>query len=537
MDANSSTNNSTNMSGQNQPLNKDLSGVQPTQKFENNLAGTSNQPLGVETFNSTQNQSKTNLTSESIQSQSATSVQPLILQSPPPPPPPPPPPSFPMENPELKPPGKGIGIKKILIILAIILAVVSFALLVVKILLPRLKNIKLPGKQVTLTYWGLWEPNSVMEGIINEFEVQNPSISVEYVQQNHREYRERLQSAIARGEGPDIFRFHNTWVPMFRDDLDKIPTDAYSSQEFQDIFYPAAVNDLKVGSSFVGIPLQIDGLALIYNKKIFNDAGKVPPSTWEELRKTAFDLTIRDQNGRLQTSGVALGTTGNIDFWSDILALMMLQNGADLSSPDEKLAADALLFYTLFSRSDKVWDSTMPNSSEAFSSGKVAMIFAPSWKILDIKAINPEIDIGIVSIPKLPNSNINWASYWVEGVSARSENKTESWKFLKYLSQKDSLEDLYKAAVTERYFGEPYGRKDMADLLRNDPFLGAYINQAMTAKSWYLCSFTHDNGINDRMIKYFEDAVNAVNNKEDAQEALLRTSQGVSQILTQYKVK
>src|SRR3990170_2259055 len=275
---------------------------------------------------------------------------------PPPPPryaPPPPPPAStsaasqttppPAESPQVMPPKRSGNIKKIFMIAAAAIGLSALAFLIVRVVLPRIQSIKvpgLPGKEIALTYWGLWEPNAVMQDVIDEYVLDHPNVKIEYVQQSHKDYRERLQSALAKGEGPDIFRFHNTWVPMLNDDLDAVPADVYSASDFQETFYPTAARDLRRGASFVGIPLETDGLALFYNKEIFKTAGKIPPTTWEDLRKTAFDLTIRDSQGRIQRAGVALGTTGNVDHWPDILGLMMLQNGANLSDPTDKLAAD-----------------------------------------------------------------------------------------------------------------------------------------------------------------------------------------------------
>jgi multiple sugar transport system substrate-binding protein len=439
------------------------------------------------------------------------------------------------------PPQKPKRFKKILIFILVALTVVALGYILVRLVIPRLRSVKvpgIPGREVTLNYWGLWEPESVMQELIDEFQEHNPDIKVEYVLQSHKDYRERLQSAFARGEGPDIFRFHNTWGPMLKDELDTVPPDVYSASDFQETFYPVAARDLRRGTGFIGVPLEIDGLALFYNKSIFRAAGKSSPSTWEELRQTAFDLTIRDQSGRIQTAGVALGTTGNVDHWPDILGLMFLQNGADLSDPTDKLAADALLFYTIFTRSDKVWDTTLPSSTQAFAAGDLAMYFGPSWRILDIKALNPELDFDVIPVPQLPKSSVTWASYWVEGVSTSSENKGQAWEFIKFLSSKESLEKFYASSTaTWRVIGEPYSRRDLADLLKGDPLIGAYIEQAPTAQSWYMCSSTHDNGINDRIIKYFEDAVNAVNQRADPQDALDTASQGITQTLSQYGVK
>ena len=56
----------------------------------------------------------------------------------------------------------------------------------------------------------------------------------------------------------------------------------------------------------------------------------------------------------------------------------------------------------------------------------------------------------------------------------------------------------------------------MAELLNNDPFVGVYIRQAPHATSWYMSSLTHDNGINDKIIKYYEDAINMLNKSSNA---------------------
>ena len=59
---------------------------------------------------------------------------------------------------------------------------------------------------VTLTYWGLWEPEQVIQGIIAQYEEDNPQVKIQYINQDKEDYRLRLQSAFSRGDGPDIFK-------------------------------------------------------------------------------------------------------------------------------------------------------------------------------------------------------------------------------------------------------------------------------------------------------------------------------------------
>lgn len=422
----------------------------------------------------------------------------------------------------------------------ILVAVVVFVL--IKVISSRLAN----NQPITLNYWGLWESDEVMKSIISDWEKEHPKVKINYSFQSVKEYRERLQSALARNEGPDIFRFHLTWVPLLKNELSPLPASVMSPSQFETSFYPIASSNLRSGNSFLGVPLMVDTLSLYYNEDIFKAAGKTPPTNWQDLRQTAYDLTVRDaKTGVIQTAGVALGTTNNVDHWSDILGLMMLQQGVDLRDPsacskggetETCLGADALTFYTIFSKSDQVWDETLPPSTLAFATGKVAMYFGPSWRIFDIKAINPSLNFKVVPAPQLGDNRIAWGSFWVEGVSQKSKYQNEAWEFLNFLSSKENLTKLYQSASNTRLFGEPYSRTEMASMLNDDPLVSPFINQAPYAQTWYLCSNTFDNGLNDRMIKYFEDAVNGVNQGRTSQEVLKTTSQGVSQLLSQYGV-
>ncbi len=395
-----------------------------------------------------------------------------------------------------------------------------------------------------IVWWGLWEDTSVINPVIAEYEANNPGIKIKYVRQSKEDYRERLTNALAKGTGPDIFRFHNTWVPMYKSELDKVPSTLFSVSEFSTVFYPIAVSDLTVGSSLVGIPLEYDGLSLYVNEEIFEKAGKSIPNTWNELRQTAKELTIKDENGTITQSGVALGRTENVDHWPEILGLMMLQNSVDLTHPTGKLAEDALDFFTIFSSSDMVWDATLPTSTVAFAGGKLAMYIAPSWRALEIRFQNPNLKFRTVPVPQLPKTEANeadvsYASYWVEGVWSRSKNKANAWNFLKFLSTKQSLEKMYNQASKTRMFGEPYPRQDMESLLKDHPVIGSTITGSRSAQTWFLQSKTWDGptGINSQINKYFEDAVNLVNSGKESKIALEPVAAGVIQVLSQYGIK
>ncbi len=434
---------------------------------------------------------------------------------------------------------KGFPIPKKFLLIG--LGVLAFLLLVI-IVIKLLAGGDGGSSRDEIVWWGLWEEKEVIEPLIEEYKRINPKANIRYEKQSPQDYRERLINALARGTGPDIFRIHNSWGPMFRGELATVPAGVLSSSEFATSYYPVAVSDLTTNDGIVGIPLMYDGLTLFINEEIFEESGKVPPKTWDEVRVVARELTRKDEEGSITQAGIALGRTENVDHWPEILGLMMLQNGASLSKPQGPLAEGALTFFTIFAGSDGVWDSTLPPSTIYFAGGNLAMYFGPSWRVFEIQQMNPSLRFKAVPLPQLakedPNEpDVTYASYWVEAVSERSGNKDIAWDFLKFLSTADSLSKLYQGASLTRGFGAAYPRVDMQPLLVDHPFLGALTSEARDAGSWYLQSRTFDGptGINSQINKYFEDAVNALNGGTTSpSRALEPVVQGVAQVLSQY---
>jgi len=393
-------------------------------------------------------------------------------------------------------------------------------------------------RQVNLVYWGLWEDQAVISDLINEFQRRHPNVKITFLRQGQINYRERVTNALQRPGGTDIVRIHSTWLPMFKNLVSSVPEDTLAQSEFQRIFYPAHFEDLILGGKILAIPLEIDGLVLFANEDLLNQAGVSPVENWEEFRDQVQRLTVRDDRGRITTAGAALGAVSNVDHWQDILSLMFYQNGADIQDPRGGVAAGALNFYTDFVTKIVVWDETLESSTEAFARGKVAYYFGPTWRYFNIKELSQDsgLRFRIVPVPQLQGEKVNVASYWAEAVSAKSPNQKEAFEFLKFLVAKENLVKLYTAQTKQREFGEPYSRLDLKDTLTADPNLGPFIQDAQTAKSSYLASFTWDGstGINSRVSKYYEDAVNSVLRGGDAASALETVDQGMQQVLGDY---
>jgi len=427
---------------------------------------------------------------------------------------------------------------KFFIIAGTIVFFVLILFFLIKILFKKGTSV---SQAITLKYWGLWEDKEVIEPLIAQYQSKNKNITIEYEKKSPQEYRERLIARSQNGQGPDIFRFHNTWVPQIKEVIAALPSTIMTNEEFEKTFYPIHQKDLKIDNNYVGIPLTIDGLVLVYNDNLFKKAGITSaPTNWNEAIDYASRLSVKDKNGNLITSGIAIGTASNIEHFSDIFGLFLLQNGGDLKKLDQEVAAGALESYRKFAEDPKssFWDATMPNSITAFIQEKLVMTIVPSWEIINIKTANPDIKIKVIPVPAVPGGKpLSIASYWVEGVSRYSKNQMEAWKFIKYLAEKDNMTKLYENQAKVRLFGEPYSRVDLASTLAQNEYAGPVIQQAKYFVSIPIISRTYDNGLNDEIVRYIENAINATIQGTSYSEALKTAQQGISQIFTRYKIE
>ncbi len=147
-----------------------------------------------------------------------------------------------------------------------------------------------PKGPAELTYWGLWEEENLVKPLILQFESQNPNIKVNYVRQSSVNYKSRVQTQVREATGPDVFRIHNSWIPMFEADLYPAPADVFTMDEFGNTFYPVAKDSLVKNNQILAAPMEIDGLALYYNEDILAGVGGQVPKSWQEFINTAVKI-------------------------------------------------------------------------------------------------------------------------------------------------------------------------------------------------------------------------------------------------------
>ncbi len=420
------------------------------------------------------------------------------------------------------------------IIIGIIAVIIIFVLLLVTGVIPGLKS---PDSQrYTLTVWGNFDSKDAFDKIIGDYKKLHRNCEIKYFQKDYLEYERDLISALASGNGPDIFYIHNTWLPKHKEKIAPMPQllpgkeknfNYYIPYDYQNkIFVDVAAQDFIADEKIYAIPLYVDTLAIYWNKDIFNKDGvPKPPQTWEEFVALVPKLTKLDEKGNIVESAIAMGgSSANVNRATDILATLMLQGGTDIidakknkvtfqnsiriGKKDVVPAEQALQFYTDFSNPLKnvyTWNKDMHYYIDAFYEGKTAMMMSYAYSLPTIKQKASRLDFSVAPFPQPEGIAvpITYPSYWGMTVAAASKKQTESWDFLMFVSQSENMKKYLE--VTKH----PTARRDLITWQKAvDPELIVFLDQALTAKSWY----QPDNLAVDRI---FDDMINlAIEGKE-----------------------
>jgi ABC-type glycerol-3-phosphate transport system substrate-binding protein len=397
---------------------------------------------------------------------------------------------------------------------------------------------------LALEIWGPLDSNDALREIFDSYRKINPNITnIVYRKIAAETYKKELLEGLASGQGPDIFLINNAWLNSFKDKILPAPivpgNGVINEQKFRNNFVDVAVADFVEQGQIYAAPLSVDSLGLYYNKDLFNQAGIVsPPGTWNEFIEDARKLTHINAFGEITQSGAAMGTAYNINRSTDILGLLMLQNGTEMVDGNGRVKFDgsvaiggrsaspgenALDFYTQFAKSSSSnysWNSNMHYSIDAFSEGSAAMMLNYSWHLGTIAEKAPKLNFAVAPVPQLENSpKVDYANYWayvvaknktsndnVPGAVSKTpsvSNETrvgEAWLFLTYLTTKPDGTFTVKTSSSsvgksvsadfdpaKSYLSkshEPAARRDLIEQQKTDPQIGVFAESNLVAKSW-----------------------------------------------------
>jgi multiple sugar transport system substrate-binding protein len=189
---------------------------------------------------------------------------------------------------------------------------------------------------VTVVYTD-WEPldgAQIQETVIAEFRKKRPTITVDY-QKAPDQYVQKLQTLLVSGTPPDAFALSQPDLVALIAQGSVAELDQYIRRDAKDVnindFFKTHLEAWRVNGKQMGMPRDGGGVALYYNKNLFDAQNITPPAagyTWDEWLDVARRLTVKDG-----PTGTIWGATRNgpADWvhWA-------WQNGGDVLDKDAK---------------------------------------------------------------------------------------------------------------------------------------------------------------------------------------------------------
>jgi multiple sugar transport system substrate-binding protein len=270
--------------------------------------------------------------------------------------------------------------------------------------------------------------------LVAEYQATHPGVKVSSLFVNNDYTLQKVQTAVAGGNPPDIAYLYGSWAPnvaklsgvVTLTNVVKRPGVNWND------FWVGERDVATVNGRVIGVPALVDNLAVVYNKALFAKAHLPLPGpnwTWPQFVADARKLTIP----AIKQFGTAYVTPGSEDTVWHWEALLWEAGGALLNSSNTKAAFDSKAGLASLNtlRTMAVTDHSMyldPTDSayaNLFNSGKIGMLVTGPWDLSGF----PNVHYGVQIMPSFPGTSgghqtISGPDNWVVFNNGASRSKT-----------------------------------------------------------------------------------------------------------------
>ena len=331
-----------------------------------------------------------------------------------------------------------------------------------------------------VTIWAMGNEGELLDELAGKFEEENPDVTIEVTAVPWDGAHDRIVTAIAGGETPDISMLGTTWVGEFAATGSFEPTPdgvVDESTFFEGSWGTAVVDDVAYG-----VPWYVDTRVLYYRTDMAQAAGVEPPTTWDEYK--AFAQALKDQGA---TSGVSL-PPGGLASSIDVMPLVW-QQGGDILNDDGEFDftseewTQAFEFYKSFFE-EGISEPVRLEGGEIeqkFIDGSVGSFFSGPFHVSLLREQGgPEFaDKFAVAMVPGESSRTSFVGGGNLAVFNDSDNRDAAWKFVRWLSQPETQIEWYGISTDLPAVQEAFEDPVFAD----DPYLSVFAGQLEDAKS------------------------------------------------------
>lgn len=262
----------------------------------------------------------------------------------------------------------------------------------------------------TLDFWTMQlspKFDTYFEQIIDQFEKDNPDITVKWTDVPWAAMQGKILSAVAAKTAPDVVNLNPDFASQLASkgswlDLNAAIPEADRDRYLANIWEASSLN----GKTF-GIPWYLTARIAIYNKAIFDEAGiSDPPKTYAELATAAkkikdktgkyafFVTTVPTDSGELMESFVQMG-----------VKLVDPAGKAAFNTPEGKAAFQYWVdLYKQKLIPPAILTDGHQRAVDLYQSGEVALLSSSPQFLNSVKTNAPDIAKNSVAAPQITGS-------------------------------------------------------------------------------------------------------------------------------------
>ena len=372
------------------------------------------------------------------------------------------------------------------------------------------------GAKTSLVFWihGADPFINAHKAIIQQFEADNPNVSVTLQSFPFADFNTKVVSTIPTGSGPDLLEAYSPWmVGYIRTGLmDQVPASTLSASEFPSRYYESTLSLLKYKNAYYGTPSNLAAgstRVLLVNDKVVSDSGvDVSGNKTFEDWITSWKALTKSSGGKITQEGLGQDCGQPAD---QFVSYLMEYGGSLYDSTGHKAGlnsaagAKALGVLNDLTNTYQV-NSTAITDFPCIPAGTAATGYRGTWVIPEYKKDYPALKYHYVLMPLPPGATQDvWqgGSGWATYVPKASKNKAAAWAFVKYIeahrktwiddtgeipadkalakqeaAEKPELYGVYYPVLDQSKHGYPYGDYFAIYKILSDMYTSVALKQA-----------------------------------------------------------
>ena len=393
---------------------------------------------------------------------------------------------------------------------------------------------------VTVVVWGTI-PQTVFNDIIQKTSLyQSKELNVQYVEKSKEDFDDSFIESLASGNGPDIFMLPSEKILKHRNKVFAIPYNVFTARQFKDSFIEGT-EIYMAPEGILALPILVNPLVMYWNRLIFTEAKITePPKYWDEFYNLANTISKKDGALNILRSAVAFGEFANISHAKEIILNLAMQAGTPVTvwSGDKVQsvfvesfgkpivpAEAAVNFYTEFGNPSKPsysWNRSLPNSTNYFLGGDLALYFGFASEIGTLQLKNPNLnfDVAIIPVSREGGVNVSFASFNALAITKSSKNLNTAFSVISVLSGTDG------AAAFSKSLKLPPARRNLLGTKPISAYESIFYDSAIRAKAW----LDPSSGETDAIFKNMIESITS--GRVRTEEAVARVHREISSLLS-----